>query len=232
MKAAASQLITKLLGSSILFEHDPDELSIWINCIPEAPPLQEVGGAPAVDEAKCVISFLGRIYPKLSKGSLSLRRGSLKHGTGSFRRRRSGSREVSTPDYRSLPSPLLLTVVGDIRDALATPQSAESTLALPPMFTYLRSLILLLVGKQRDLKLARFLCEKMKEMLSQVTTQVPLVIRRSFEKEVSLLELSLEQLLSPKKHRRPLLGPSLGAASLTWSKEFLVSERWNSLCRL
>lgn len=193
LKEASYELLRGILASSILFEHDPDELGIWLSVLPSERASVvdghgheegsgDGGGMKDVLEMldECILRCLKTPYRYIEE-SLSIIRSS---SSSSHSRPSASSSDAMDVDvdvdgdvrgdgeqgmrYRpeELPSPLLMTLLEQL-SARSTKDLIAPT-AIISIMTFIRQLAVLLVGKQPDLRLSRALHSRMSKIVDDM----------------------------------------------------------------
>ncbi|KDQ65157.1 hypothetical protein JAAARDRAFT_75487 [Jaapia argillacea MUCL 33604] len=201
IRGTTKQLLHHLLSQSILFQHDADEVYIWLDSLPKIRRAQDAetpDGAPLTDEVDGVVTFLDDCVQRCLKtpyryleemdNLVPAVEDQLGMEVDGETRSNSGRHWDS-----SHPSPLLMTVVEQIGAKLgANLLSASDALATA---TFCRKLIFGLAGKQQDLMFLESLRGKLDSMLSieKLFPQYPSV-NKAMRREVGILECCLQRL--------------------------------------
>lgn len=141
MREASFALAQELLSRSVLFEHDPREVSIWLDALPcymsRASNASAPDGTPLTDEFKGVLSFLDDCILRCQKTPYRYLEEVLAMSFGT---------DPSARVPPSAPSPLLATILEQLGTKIAKNLiSSSDTLAI---ITYMRKVLVGLVGKQ------------------------------------------------------------------------------------
>ena len=138
IKAECAPVIQKLLGPSILFEHDPQELDIWLNALPRSlrsPDAKSPDGAALLDEKSSVLSVVDEALKRCLKSPYKYVETVMEFAHNS----------PPIPTGTSygpplLPSPLLMAVIEVMNDCATGVVQAPPS-ALLALATYIRRVI-------------------------------------------------------------------------------------------
>ncbi|RPD59503.1 hypothetical protein L227DRAFT_654118 [Lentinus tigrinus ALCF2SS1-6] len=194
VRTAIVALLRHILAPGVLFQHDPDEITLWLDSLPltqRSPDAKAPDGTPLMDEGDSVIAFLDDCVQRCVKTPYKY----VEELQAAYSTIDGDASAIGTRP-EAFPSPLLATVVeqlgAKLRGKLLTPSDALA------LFTYTRKLLVLLVGKTGDLGFISALVRRVSglvegQMLVAESQSVDAAIRR----EVTLLASSMEQLHSP-----------------------------------
>ncbi|KAI0751700.1 ribosome 60S biogenesis N-terminal-domain-containing protein [Daedaleopsis nitida] len=210
VRSAIVALLRHILSPGVLFQHDPDEISLWLDSLPltrRAPGTRAPDGAPLTDEGDSVIPFLDDCVQRCVKTpykyveelqALHSAHHALEPGM-----RERGEHQTAVSSASSIgqrpevfPSPLLTTVVeqlgAKLKGKLLSPSDALA------LFSFVRQLLLRLASKSADLVLCKALLGRI-SMLVEGQTHFPeyAVIEGAIRREVALLTSSIKQLQHP-----------------------------------
>lgn len=148
VRDAASSLTLGLLSRSVLFEHDPSEIEIWLNALPRtrrASGASAPDEAPLTDEGEGVLAFLDDCIQRCLKTPYRY----LEEGLAAFVGGPSTSdTEALRPN--AVPSPLFMTVLEQF--SAKTPAKTITPSDTLAVATYMRKLAVGMLGKQSNLK--------------------------------------------------------------------------------
>jgi nucleolar pre-ribosomal-associated protein 1 len=138
IKAECAPVIQHLLGSSILFEHDPQELDIWLNALPRSlrsPDAKSPDGAALLDEKSSVLSVVDEALKRCLKSPYKYVETVIE-----FAHNSSPNTTGNSYGPPLLPSPLLMAVIEVMNDC-ATGVAQAPPSALLALATYIRRVI-------------------------------------------------------------------------------------------
>ncbi|KAH7334663.1 ribosome 60S biogenesis N-terminal-domain-containing protein [Rhizoctonia solani] len=132
LRAASAALIVRLFKNSVLFEHDPKEILAWIESLPRN---KYAGSSNAEDDITIFLAFFDDVLSRCIKTPYKY----LEQGKQLY---------SSSSDISCMPSPLLMTVLEQLRRKPMEPPSRRL------VASFLSRLVKLLVGKMevRDAK--------------------------------------------------------------------------------
>ncbi|CAE6436478.1 unnamed protein product [Rhizoctonia solani] len=132
LRTASSALITRLLGASVLFEHDPREVTAWIESLPRH---KHSSSPHAEDDIATFLAFFDDVLSRCIKTPYKY----LEQGKQLY---------AHSNDIMRMPSPLLMAVLEQLRHKPMEPLSRRV------VGSFLARLVRLLVGKMevRDAK--------------------------------------------------------------------------------
>jgi nucleolar pre-ribosomal-associated protein 1 len=146
IRSAATSLANDLLSRSVLFEHDPAEVAIWLNSLSvfarRASSARTPDGTPLNNEFKDVLAFLDDCILRCQKTPYRYLEESFAITFGS------AYSETRSP--ATAPSPLLATVIDQFSAKRKASKSQMSPSMVLALATYLRTVLVGLVGKQPD----------------------------------------------------------------------------------
>ncbi|KAF8505077.1 ribosome 60S biogenesis N-terminal-domain-containing protein, partial [Hysterangium stoloniferum] len=196
VRQATADLIKNILSSSIVFSHDIAEIDLWLSALPTTRRRRDakaLDGSPLTDEVAGVLAFLDDCLQRCSKTPYRY----LEDASKFFAEHNpSGSTQLPTNDPSAFPSPLLMTVVEQLRAKIgANLLTPSDTLAIS---TFIRKLTVSLVSKLQDLNNLKRVYSKLNEILSS-SMVVPnsLIMKNAIQREAVLLSNSLDFLRDP-----------------------------------
>ena len=151
IRSATASLLRDSLSSSLLFQHDPDELVLWLRSLPFTP--RQAGalapdGTPLTDERDAVVTFLDECAQHCAKTPyryLEDVRSLASEGKGEDVDMDGPDHGMDIIDSETLPSPLLMTVSEQLAAKLKgkhiSPSDALAAIA------FLRKLVYRLMSK-------------------------------------------------------------------------------------
>ncbi|KAI0687369.1 ribosome 60S biogenesis N-terminal-domain-containing protein, partial [Cerioporus squamosus] len=197
VRSAIVALLRHILAPGVLFQHDPDEITLWLDALPltqRSPAAKAPDGTPLTDEGDSVISFLDDCVQRCVKTPYKyVEELQALYSTTTT----DGDASAIGARPEAFPSPLLATVIeqlgAKLRGRLLTPSDALA------LFTFVRKLVVLLVGKTSDLALISALVKRINGLVGDATTLFAerTIVEAALTREVALLASSSEQLLSP-----------------------------------
>lgn len=199
IRAAIIALLRHILSSRILFQHDGDEIELWLDSLPlirRAPGAQAPDGAPLLDESDGVISFLDDCVQRCIKTPYKYFEELQVLTTSSTTDGANGQAPSLLERPEEYPSPLLATVLeqlgAKLKGNLLEPSDALAVV------TFLRKLVLHLVGKCPNLAWANVVSNQMASMANTpgLFLQWPVMLT-ALRCEARLLEVTLAQLRTP-----------------------------------
>lgn len=151
IRSATAVLLQHSLSSSLLFQHDPDELVLWLRSLPStARPVdaQAPDGTSLTDERDAVISFLdecAQLCAKIPYRFLEELRSLASEGKVEDVDIDGGDHGAGVADNKTLPSPLLITIseqlIAKLKGKHLSPSSALAVIA------FVRKLVCHLISK-------------------------------------------------------------------------------------
>ncbi|TBU65164.1 ribosome 60S biogenesis N-terminal-domain-containing protein [Dichomitus squalens] len=196
IRTAIVALLRHILAPGVLFQHDADEIALWLDSLPltrRAAAAQAPDGAPLTDEGDSVLRFLDDCVQRCVKTPYKY----VEELQTLYASSRSSSGEASSIGQRpdAFPSPLLATVVeqlgAKLRGKLLSPSDALA------LFSFVRKLLLRIVGKTADLALPQAFAAKIAELVEDdIYLEYP-TMKDAIDREVALLVSSMGQLHNP-----------------------------------
>ena len=156
IKAECAAVIQNLLGPSVLFEHDPQELHIWLNALPRSlrsPSAKSPDGATLLDEKSSVLSAIDEALKRCLKSPYKYVEKIMEFAHGN-----SPITTGSSYDPPLLPSPLLMAIIEVMNDC-ATGVAQAPPSALLALATYVRRVLFGLHLKQPNTDYSRRILE-------------------------------------------------------------------------
>ncbi|KAH7101182.1 ribosome 60S biogenesis N-terminal-domain-containing protein [Auriculariales sp. MPI-PUGE-AT-0066] len=186
IQAACADLLKTLLRPSVLFSHDASgsELALWLDALPRtqrAPDARSPDDFALTDEAAGVMAFLDECITRCTKTP--------------YRYLEDVQALASGYAPSQLPSPLLATLL----EQLAAPRTFAPSDSLA-IFTFIRKLVLTMVGRQPDTTCAVAVAQVVRDKCLPKADQK---VVTAVEREVSLLESSLQHLVEPFAKEMP-----------------------------
>ncbi|KAH8115698.1 ribosome 60S biogenesis N-terminal-domain-containing protein [Phellopilus nigrolimitatus] len=182
IREALTSLLTHALRDSLLFQHDHEELHLWLDALPStvrSPGVESPDDAPLTDERESVVAFLDECMQRCAKTP--------------HRYLEELDVLVTVDLCRSTnASPVVVTVLEQLsakmRSSLLTPSDA---LALT---TYVRKVVVSLLGKQPDLVLCQSIAARLATIVigDDVFPKYP-VIAAALRKEVEILDACISR---------------------------------------
>ncbi|KAM5540626.1 hypothetical protein V8D89_005657 [Ganoderma adspersum] len=206
IRTAIVALLRHILAPGVLFQHDADEIALWLDSLPltkRAVGAQSPDGSPLTDEGDSVIPFLDDCVQRCVKTPYKY----VEEMQAMYASSRLSGVDVSLsigqrPD--TFPSPLLAAVVeqlgAKLRGKLLSP---SDTLAL---FSFMRKLLLRITSKSADLALPQAFVAKIAMLVEDELFPGFPAMREAIDREVALLVSSMGQL------RNPLAAPCQGTS--------------------
>lgn len=203
IRGATSDLLLHLLSSSLLFSHDPPELSLWLGALPltrRAPHATALDGTRLLDESAGVLAFLDDCIQRCSKTPYRY----LEESRALLAQISSGENSsedvlLTRSDSSTILSPLLMTIFEQLRaKSAANLLSPSDTLAI---VTFIRKLIYSMTCKMSDLRGPWVMHSKLADILSiQNATQNLPMMRDAIKRECDLLSHTLHFIEDPVPH--------------------------------
>ncbi|CAE6338620.1 unnamed protein product [Rhizoctonia solani] len=125
LQTASAALITRLFGTSVLFEHDPKEVAAWIESLPRT---KHTNSLASEDDITIFLAFFDDVLSRCVKTPYKY----LEQGKQLY---------SSSSDVSRMPSPLFMTVLEQLRHKPMDPTSRRL------VASFLARLVKLLVGK-------------------------------------------------------------------------------------
>lgn len=204
VRTAIVALLRRILSAGVLFQHDADEIALWLDALPltrRTVGAQAPDGAPLTDEADGVITFLDDCVQRCVKTPYKY----VEELQATYSATRPASDGEGQPGASSIgerpeafPSPLLATVFeqlgAKLKGKILSPSDALA------LFAFVRKLVLRISSKSADLDLARAFAQKLaafaegQELFSAYPT-----MESALRREVRLLNDQLAQLQDPQE---------------------------------
>ncbi|KZT38705.1 hypothetical protein SISSUDRAFT_1061745 [Sistotremastrum suecicum HHB10207 ss-3] len=176
LKNASYDLLGSILANSILFEHDPEELGIWLEVLPTSRPSPatndaqisgggEAGGMKDVLEMldDCILRCMKTPYRYIEESLSATRSSPPSPPSPSNANAMDVDGDVDGEEIRyqphELPSPLLLTLLEQLTTRISKRLISPSSIIA--LFSFVRGLVILILGKQPDLVFARNVHERL-----------------------------------------------------------------------
>ena len=200
VRTAIVALLRHILAPGVLFQHDADEIALWLEALPRtrrAAGACAPDGAPLTDEGDGVIAFLDDCVQRCVKTPYKYVE-ELQAAYAAHRGPSEPEAPVSSIGARpeAFPSPLLATVVeqlgAKLRGKLLTSSDALA------LFSFTRKLLLRIASKSADLILPKAFAAAV-AALEENGTLFPEhpVMKAAIRREVVLLLFSMRQIQSP-----------------------------------
>jgi hypothetical protein len=198
LRKEASIVIHHILSKSVLFDHDPDEIDLWLECIPRTvrvPNATAPDGTPLSDEAEDVISFLDSCLQLCLKSPY-------RYVDECFRVGRDTSDLPNEPQLwstaivspQTVPSPWFMAVVDQLEDRTTNVSNLLAPSATVAIFTFIRILLVRLIGKQRDLSFSRGMSQRLFGILRSMEASYSPIIINACRWDCVLLAKVVQQL--------------------------------------
>ena len=194
VRSAIVALLRHILAPGVLFQHDPDEITLWLESLPltqRSADAKAPDGTPLTDEGDSVIAFLDDCVQRCVKTPYKY----VEELQTVYSSVNGDTLAIGTRP-ETFPSPLLATVLeqlgAKLRGKLLTPSDALA------LFTFVHKLLVLLVGKTSDLDFISALVRKVGD-LAEGATLFPTspVMEAAIRREVALLASLMEQVRNP-----------------------------------
>lgn len=197
IRIAIVALLRHVLSPGVLFQHDADEIVLWLDSLPLTLRLagaQAPDGAPLTDEGDSVIPFLDDCVQRCVKTPYKY----VEELQTMYASSRPSDADMSLsigqqPD--AFPSPLLATVVeqlgAKLRGRLLSPSDALA------LFAFMRKLLLRIVSKCTDLALPQAFITKIATLVEDPLFPDFPAMKEAIDREVALLVSSMCQLHNP-----------------------------------
>ena len=200
LRQAATSLIKGVLSRSPLFEHDPDEVELWLDSLPRlarSPTAKSPEDVPLTDERISVLTFLDdSIRQCLSTPYLYLEK-----SLAIFKSLRVSNHDENSVSVhnREVPSPLFPTVLERIvLKAKEVPPTLSSSDILA-LVTYMRRLSQSFARKHSDSRISACLIQKVIGVFSEIPYgSMPDSLRAALSRESRLLGAALPE--APSGH--------------------------------
>ncbi|KAI0333443.1 hypothetical protein GY45DRAFT_306027 [Cubamyces sp. BRFM 1775] len=199
VRTAIVALLRHILSAGVLFQHDADEISLWLESLPltrRAPDAHAPDGAALTDESDGVIAFLDDCVQRCVKTPYKyVEELQALYASASTEHDRASSIGERPEAY---PSPLLATVLEQLsakmKGKLLSPSDALA------LFAFTRKLLLRIASKSIGLALLSACVEKIAGLAEGLGlfSEYP-TMAAAIRREVSLLRDQLEQLQDPRE---------------------------------
>lgn len=193
IRSAIVSLLQHALSENILFQHDADEVYLWLECL--SPVLREIGalapdGTPLSDEGVAIVTFLDDCALRCTKTPYKYLEELCSLG-------RLADVQSNPVAERSMiyPSPLIMTVVEQLSAKVAgNLLSPSDALAVA---SYIRKLLFSLAGKVQDLPFLFRITQQIGEIFPEGSFSQHPVVSKSIRREISILKDSLLGITTP-----------------------------------
>ncbi|PSR72606.1 hypothetical protein PHLCEN_2v11530 [Hermanssonia centrifuga] len=205
-RSTISALLRHTLSSTINFQHDADEVDLWLRSLPSikrASDAEAPDGTPLTSEEEAVISCLDDCAQRCMKTPYRYVEGlqALWSPHKSHAEAEAGDSHpiIDRPDL--FPSPMLITILEQM-------EARFNGNLLPPsdalaIVTYIRKLTLNLAGKVWSLGILHAIAKRIKDMTNSITLRP--VITAAIHKESTILSTSIQQLEHPSLSLAPAM---------------------------
>ena len=201
-QSAITSLLRKVLSNSILFQEDPEEVDLWLDCLPKSkrgPDSESPDGVKLTDEGDSVIAFLDDCIQRCLKTPYRY----LEDRDSWMEALSDASDENTGYPEEILCSPLLLTVVEQLGAKLPGQFLGPSdTLAIA---SFMRKLLLGLRSKLQNVAFLSLVTNKLDQVLHRdlypKLPNITIAIRREIQRLRQDLTFGLETL-----NTQPLVG--------------------------
>ncbi len=209
-RSTISALLRHTLSSTINFQHDADEVDLWLRSLPtikRASDAEAPDGTPLTSEEEAVISFLDDCAQRCMKTPYRYVEGlqALWSPHKSHPEAEAGDSHpiIDRPDL--FPSPMLITILEQM-------EARFNGNLLPPsdalaIGTYIRKLTLNLAGKVWSLGILHAIANRIKDMTNSIALRP--VITAAIHKESTILSTSIQQLEHPSLSLAPAMNPAI-----------------------
>ncbi|KLO07343.1 hypothetical protein SCHPADRAFT_652933 [Schizopora paradoxa] len=189
LKGAVQSLLEQTFASGPLFQHDPTELRLWLGSLPSsarAADAKAPDGAPLTSESESVVSFLEDCFHRCSKSAYRYLEDMTSFVSGLVE-------EGGRADGRNTISPLIMTVMEQL--AVKAKNGTLSPSDLLALATYVRKLIVKLMGTQEDLVLVKGISKEISKVLHEpnLCDSHP-ILTAAIQREASILHTCVSQL--------------------------------------
>ncbi|CDO76370.1 hypothetical protein BN946_scf185011.g34 [Trametes cinnabarina] len=203
VRTAIVELLRHILSAGVLFQHDNDEISLWLDSLPltrRAGGAHAPDGAPLTDEGDGVIAFLDDCVSRCMKTPYKYVEELQTIFLSAAQHTRDSDGRVYSIGERpeAFPSPLLATVLEQLACKLRGKLlSSSDGLAL---FAFARKLILRLTTKSIDLVLPCAFVERLSALIGdqELFPEHP-TVSAAIRREVALLQDEMLQLRDPRE---------------------------------
>ncbi|KAG8902324.1 hypothetical protein FRB99_004632 [Tulasnella sp. 403] len=213
LRSAAMYIVKRFLSRSVIFEHDPAEVDIWLSSIPS---VSGSLGASDRDEPSLMEdldAFVGFLDDEILRAR-TMSHVFLEDNLQVCQQIDEAEPSTLAPvaevySTSEWPSPLLFAIVGVLRRLVTQRKPAEPSSGknIPPLprnliavFTYLRSVVIGLAGKQPDMRYTRHLAHLLQSFVRDASSQPQEEeFWESANREVSILTRSLSYTVEEEK---------------------------------
>ncbi|KAI8984871.1 ribosome 60S biogenesis N-terminal-domain-containing protein [Trametes punicea] len=202
VRTAIVALLQHILSAGVLFQHDADELALWLDSLPHTrrfPGTIAPDGAPLTDEGDSVISFLDDCVQRCVKTPYKyVEELQAIYVTAGKIGEREGRASSIGDQPEAFPSPLLATVLeqlgAKLRGKFLSPSNALA------LFSFVRKVLLRIASKSLDLLLVFTFMEQLATLVDgqDLFPQQP-IMDSAIKREIRLLRDEMEQLQDPQE---------------------------------
>ncbi|TFK65850.1 hypothetical protein BDN72DRAFT_178326, partial [Pluteus cervinus] len=190
------QLLNHLLKSTILFQEDPDETTLWFKSLPHtkrSTDAEAPDGAKLTDEAESVVGFLDECVQRCLKTPYKYIEELYALQSSFSSTSEDQDQDVSSPHLDAYPSPLIMTLLEQLNAKITAKLLLPSDILA--LASYLRKLVYQLTTKQSDLAFLRMFVERLDEVLAgeRLGEEFP-VVSAAIRREVGLMKFSLDSI--------------------------------------
>ncbi|KAI9059024.1 hypothetical protein FKP32DRAFT_1761266 [Trametes sanguinea] len=196
-------LLRRILSAGVLFQHDADEISLWLDSLPltrRAHEAQAPDGAPLTDESDGVITFLDDCVQRCVKTPYKYVEELQAIYNSAVQQTQDREGHVSSIGERpeAFPSPLFATLLEQLGAKLKSKLlSPSDTLAL---FAFARKLVMRLATKSMDLALPCAFSDRLGALVEgQNLFPEYSTMSTAIKREVTLLSDEMAQLQDPRE---------------------------------
>ncbi|KIO25995.1 hypothetical protein M407DRAFT_8076 [Tulasnella calospora MUT 4182] len=205
IRNAGSSLLQSFFSRSLIFEHDPDEIQLWLSSFPRAmrkPGTTAPDGTVLSDEVDGFLAFFDACLSRCLKTPYRY----LEEGLGIISQLEGSeeSRAAYTP--ATVPSPLFFTILEELKYRVSKEKDSWSSDVLA-IFAFLRRFILSLLGKQPDLRYVRHLAGVLEGYADVEGLKVMVV--NAVRRELKILRRCLESGHDPMEGPSAVSNPSM-----------------------
>ncbi|KAL7281927.1 hypothetical protein ACG7TL_003394 [Trametes sanguinea] len=203
VRTAIVALLRHILSAGVLFQHDADEISLWLDSLPltrRAHDARAPDGAPLTDESDGVIAFLDDCVQRCVKTPYKYVEELQAIYNSAVQQGQDPQGHVSSIGERpeAFPSPLFATLLeqlgAKLRSKLLSPLDALA------LFAFARKLALRITTKSIDLTLCRAFVDKVGALVeSQDLFPEYSTMSTAIKREVMLLRDEMAQLQDPRE---------------------------------
>ncbi|KAI0092903.1 ribosome 60S biogenesis N-terminal-domain-containing protein [Irpex rosettiformis] len=191
IKLAVTELLKRSLSQTLLFQHDADEVDLWLRSIPRGkrePGAKAPDGTPLGDEVAAITLFLEDCVQRCVKTPYRY----LQDLQDFWSQHTAENQLTDAQDSVSLPSPLLMTILEQL-DAKFTRDLLSPSDCLATV-TYIRKLVLRLASKVLDLQPLHALAKRLEALVDKPG---PSSVMTAIGREAQYLSVGLKQLERP-----------------------------------